>query len=75
VAERRLVSVLIADVVAFTSLSEQRDSETVRELLADYFEPSREVIGRYGGVVEKFMATPYGGLGNAGRARGRCRAP
>ncbi|TMJ93932.1 MAG: zinc-ribbon domain-containing protein, partial [Actinobacteria bacterium] len=34
VAERRLVSVLFADLVGFTTLSEQRDPEEVRELLS-----------------------------------------
>src|SRR6059036_937256 len=37
-AERRLVSVLFADLVGFTTLSESRDSEEVRELLSAYFE-------------------------------------
>src|SRR6266542_1121083 len=37
-AERRLVSVLFADLVGFTTLSESRDSEEVRELLSSYFE-------------------------------------
>src|SRR5207248_8527501 len=37
-AERRLVSVLFADLVRFTTLSESRDSEDVRELLSRYFE-------------------------------------
>src|SRR5262245_12811278 len=37
-AERRLVSVLFADIVGFTSLSESRDAEEVRELLSRYFE-------------------------------------
>ena len=55
VAERRLVSVLFADLVGFTMLSEQRDPEDVRELLTRYFDVSRQVIGRYGGVVEKFI--------------------
>jgi class 3 adenylate cyclase/tetratricopeptide (TPR) repeat protein len=55
VSERRLVSVLFADLVGFTSLSEHRDPEEVRELLSRYFERCRAVIARYGGTVEKFI--------------------
>lgn len=54
-SERRLVSVLFADLVGFTTLSESRDPEEVRELLTRYFEESRRVVERYGGVVEKFI--------------------
>ena len=54
-AERRLVSVLFADLVGFTALSEDRDPEEVRELLSRYFDTARRVIGRYGGTVEKFI--------------------
>ncbi len=49
------MSVLFADLVGFTSLSEQRDAEDVRELLSRYFETARTVIGRYGGTIEKFI--------------------
>ena len=55
VAERRLVSVLFADLVGFTTLSEGRDPEAVRELLSRYFELATETINRYGGTVEKFI--------------------
>ena len=55
VAERRVCSVLFADLVGFTPLSEHRDPEQVRELLSRYFEVSRQVITRYGGIVEKFI--------------------
>src|SRR5579884_1198605 len=55
VAERRLVSVLFADLVGFTSLSESRDAEEVRELLSRYFESCRRLIVLYGGTVEKFI--------------------
>ena len=55
VAERRLVSILFADLVGFTSISETRDAEEVRELLARYFTECRDIIGRYGGTVEKFI--------------------
>ena len=54
-AERRLVSVLFADLVGFTSLSEKRDAEEVRDLLTEYFDTCRALVGRYGGVVEKFI--------------------
>ena len=54
-AERRLVSVLFADLVGFTTLSESRDPEEVRELLSRYFETSRRLIELYGGTVEKFI--------------------
>ena len=55
IAERRLVSVLFADLVGFTTLSEHRDPEEVRELLSQYFDRCRSLIGRYGGTVEKFI--------------------
>ena len=54
-AERRLVSVLFADLVGFTTLSESRDAEEVRELLSRYFDTSRRLISLYGGTVEKFI--------------------
>src|SRR5215467_885639 len=76
VAERRVCSVLFCDVVGFTPLSESRDPEAVRELLSRYFEMARTVIGRYGGVVEKFIGdavmavwgTPVAAEGDAERA-------
>jgi class 3 adenylate cyclase len=55
VAERRVCSVLFCDLVGFAPLSEARDPEAVRELLSEYFGVARTVIGRYGGVVEKFI--------------------
>lgn len=75
-SERRVCSVLFADLVGFTTLSESRDPEEVRELLGRYFDVSRTVIGRYGGVVEKFIGdavmavwgTPVAEEGDAERA-------
>ena len=55
VAERRLVSILFADLVGFTTLAEGRDAEDTRELLSRYFDLARDVVGRYGGTVEKFI--------------------
>src|SRR5829696_518109 len=55
IAERRLVTVLFADLVGFTSASEGRDFEDVRELQTRYFETARTTIERHGGTVEKFI--------------------
>ena len=76
VAERRVCSVLFCDFVGFTPLSERRDPEAVRELLSRYFEVARTLIGRYGGVVEKFIGdavmavwgSPVAAEGDAERA-------
>ncbi|HET7379603.1 MAG TPA: adenylate/guanylate cyclase domain-containing protein, partial [Gaiellales bacterium] len=46
---------LFADLVGFTSLSESRDPEDVRELLSRYFDVCRRLVELYGGVVEKFI--------------------
>ncbi|MEK6275814.1 MAG: adenylate/guanylate cyclase domain-containing protein [Actinomycetota bacterium] len=54
-AERRLVSVLFADLVGFTTASEGRDAEDTREVLTRYFDSSRQIVERYGGTVEKFI--------------------
>ena len=71
-----MCSVLFCDLVGFTRLSESRDPEAVRELLSEYFAVARTVIGRYGGVVEKFIGdavmavwgTPVAAEGDAERA-------
>ena len=55
VAERRLVSILFADLVGFTTLAEGRDAEDTRDLLTRYFDLAGDVIARYGGTVEKFI--------------------
>ncbi|HET7173829.1 MAG TPA: adenylate/guanylate cyclase domain-containing protein [Nocardioidaceae bacterium] len=54
-SERRLTSVLFADLVSYTTLAEARDTEDVRELLTQYFEVCKSVVRRYGGRVEKFI--------------------
>jgi class 3 adenylate cyclase/tetratricopeptide (TPR) repeat protein len=55
VVERRLVSILFADLAGFTPLAEARDAEDVRELLSRYFDIAAGVVDRYGGQVEKFI--------------------
>ena len=53
--ERRLVSVLFADLVGFTSLADDADPEAVRDFLGRYFDLARDVVERYGGTIEKFI--------------------
>ncbi len=55
VAERRLVSVLFADLVGFTPFAEDKDSEDVRETLTKYFDLATSIITRHGGTIEKFI--------------------
>ncbi len=68
-AERRLVSVLFADLVGFTPFAEERDPEETRELLSAYFELARDVIERYGGTVEKFIGDAVMAIWGAPTAR------
>ena len=53
--ERRLVSVLFADLVGSTPFAEGRDPEDVRAMLGGYFDTASEAVHRHGGVVEKFI--------------------
>ena len=53
--ERRIVSVLFADLVGFTPLSERLDPEDVATIQDAYFAAVRDTIARYGGVLEKFI--------------------
>ncbi len=69
VAERRLVTVLFADLVGFTPFAEERDAEEVRDTLTRYFELATEVITRYGGTVEKFIGDAVMAVWGAPTAR------
>jgi class 3 adenylate cyclase len=53
--ERKVVSVLFADLVGFTGRSEELDPEDVRALLAPYHDRLRSELERFGGTVEKFI--------------------
>src|SRR5436190_23250703 len=53
--ERKVVTVLFADLVGFTSRSEAMDVEDVRGTLQPYHQLLRKELGRYGGTVEKFI--------------------
>src|SRR5438105_863427 len=53
--ERKVVTVLFADLVGFTSRAEQLDPEDVRALLGPYYTRLRSELERFGGTVEKFI--------------------
>ena len=53
--ERKVVTVLFADLVGFTSKSERLDPEDVEAVLAPYHERLRYELERWGGTVEKFI--------------------
>src|SRR5438093_6547481 len=53
--ERKVVTVLFADLVGFTSRAESMDPEDVRALLAPYHARLRAELERHGGTVEKFI--------------------
>src|SRR4029453_9383295 len=53
--ERRLVTVLFADVTGSTGLGEQLDPERLQEVMTAYFGAMREEIEAEGGTVEKFI--------------------
>lgn len=54
-SERRIVSVLFADLVGFTPLAESLDAEDVAAVQDRYFDAVRDAVSRHGGVLEKFI--------------------
>jgi class 3 adenylate cyclase len=53
--ERKIVTVLFADLVGFTTRAERLDPEAVRAFLARYHARLRTELERFGGTVEKFI--------------------
>src|SRR4051812_39735521 len=53
--ERKVVTVLFADLVGFTSRAESLDPEDVVGILDPYHEHLRAELERFGGTVEKFI--------------------
>ncbi len=53
--ERKVVTILFADLVGFTSQAEQLDPEDVRATLSPYYAQLRSELERHGGTVEKFI--------------------
>jgi class 3 adenylate cyclase/tetratricopeptide (TPR) repeat protein len=53
--ERKVITVLFADIVGSTARAEQLDPEDVRAMLAPYYARARGELERFGGTVEKFI--------------------
>src|SRR5919106_343916 len=66
--ERKVVSVLFADIVGSTSRAERHDPEDVRRLLDSFHTRMRAEIERYGGTVEKYIGDAVMALFGAPRA-------
>ncbi len=60
--ERRIVTVLFADITNSTGLAETLEVEELRGLLSDYFRLMAEQIRRHGGIVEKFIGDAVMGV-------------
>src|SRR5690349_18950757 len=52
---RKVVTVLFCDVTGSTALGERIDPESLRRVMARYFETAKSVVERHGGTVEKFI--------------------
>jgi class 3 adenylate cyclase len=53
--ERKVVTVLFADVAGSTALGERLDAEALKEVLGAFFDAMRAEIEAEGGTVEKFI--------------------
>jgi class 3 adenylate cyclase/tetratricopeptide (TPR) repeat protein len=52
---RKTVTVVFCDVTGSTALGERLDPETLRRVMARYFEAMKTAIEHHGGTVEKFI--------------------
>lgn len=69
-SERRFVTVLFADVVGFTELSERLEPELVTELLDVLFERLTRIVVAKGGTIDKYIGDCVMALFGAPRAHG-----
>src|SRR3977135_4703579 len=53
--ERRIVTILFADVAGSTAMGDALDPEDVRILLRRYYDVARETVTEHGGILEKFI--------------------
>jgi len=68
--ERRLLTVVFADVVESTALGEQLDAEDLRAMLAGYYAIARDVFASHDGTLEKFIGDAVMGVFGMPHAHG-----
>jgi len=54
-AERRVITIMFADLCGYTALAEDRDPEYIRDLINRCFEQMSGAVDRYGGMVVHFL--------------------
>jgi class 3 adenylate cyclase/tetratricopeptide (TPR) repeat protein len=60
--ERKVVTTLFCDLVAFTAMSEAADPEDIDRILGEYFARATKVIESHGGAIEKFIGDAVVGV-------------
>ena len=68
--ERKLVTILFADVTGSTELGESLDPEDVRALMGRYYAHAQRVIQEHGGTLEKFIGDAVMAVFGLPRAHG-----
>jgi class 3 adenylate cyclase len=68
--ERRIITVVFADLVGFTSRAERMDPEDLRSILDPYYRRLRAELEAHGGTVEKFIGDAVMGVFGAPVAHG-----
>ena len=57
--ERRLVSVLFADIIGFSALADQLDFEVVSDIMRELWLELDQIINEYGGYIDKHMGDAF----------------
>lgn len=68
--ERKVVTILFADIADFTTFSESHDPELVTELLEKFLKIGTDIVLKYGGFVDKYIGDCIMGLFGAPIAKG-----
>src|SRR6266480_6676641 len=68
--ERKLVTILFADITDSTALADSMDFEDVRALMSRYYDHARRIISGYGGTLEKFIGDAVMAIFGLSQVRG-----